>query len=83
MTFEYRAIVSDDMPGIDTVVVRTWLTKAGEEKADERAFLLPQSVKLTADNPVELIFAAVDQTRQKMAEEKSAPKKRQPKKVDS
>jgi len=80
MTFEYRAVVTDEIPGVETVVVRTWLGKPGEAKGDERAFLLPSDYKLNEDNPLDLIVAAVDQNRQKLAEEKAAPKKRAPRK---
>ena len=80
MTIQYRAIISDELPGVDSVVVRTWMQKASDEVPDERAFILPKSYKLTRDNVLDLLFAAVDQTRQKVAQEKPAPKKRSVKK---
>lgn len=84
MTYEYRAIVTDEMPGVKTVVVRTWLNKSGEEMKDERAFLLPEGTKLTEDNPLDLIFASVGYTKEKITEEKKpAPKKRMVKKEEN
>ena len=82
MKIQYRAIITDELPGVDSVVVRTWMSKAEDEIPDERAFLLPKSYKLTEDNFLDLLFAAVDQTRQKVTQEKAAPKKRTVKKEE-
>ena len=77
MTYELRAIITDEWPGIDTVIARTWLAKGENEKVEERAFLLPAGVKLTDKAPWNLIAIAADQTWEKINKEKKpAPKKR-------
>ena len=78
MTYEYRAIITNEVPGVDTVVVRTWLTKPGEEKPEERAFLLPENIKLTESDPIQILDVVVNQTLVKNEAEKAASKKRAP-----
>ena len=71
MTFDFRAVITDEIPDVKTVVVRTWLKKAGEDHEDERAFLIPKEYKLTDDNPLFMIAIAADQQRKKIEYDKS------------
>lgn len=81
MTYELRAIVTDEIPTV-TSVVRTWFSKAGDEQPVEKAFILGE--KLTDDNALQMIAVALDQTILKEEQEKKpAPKKRRSKKAET
>ena len=82
MTYDLRVVITDEIPGVKTVVARAWLAKEGDEKVDEKAFLMPVGVKLTDKAPWNLVSIAADQAWQKLTDEKPAPKKRTPKKTE-
>ena len=68
MTFDFRAVITDEMPGVKTVVVRTWLTKAGADKTDERAFLIP-ILTVSEDSALPVLVTALNQQISKMTME--------------
>ena len=61
MKFELAVTITDEMPGVDRVVVRSRLKKNPEDVGRETTIILPVGTVLTEDNPVDLIFEAFNQ----------------------
>lgn len=62
MMFEVKAIVTDEFIATEGApCVRMWIRKHGEEKEDERVFLLPKQFALTEENPLFIMAVALDQ----------------------
>ena len=64
MKYDIKIAVTDEVPGVKSVIVRTWVTKNGVEK--ENTFIHPTKAKLTAeDDLVDVILSAIRPEKEK------------------